>query len=149
MGPCATSVCAFEHTGISPLRSETCVGAIRPGGRAAKSSLTEFVFHKANGDRWQDLSEGLDAPVRRAKLDLTAGPVTRENLASAVRTLEGFAFKSVITSKKPEVSVDTGRMTESAQVHGMLHVPAALLPDAGVVKLADARDSKSRGVHSP
>jgi hypothetical protein len=41
------------------------------------------------------------------------------------------------------------RMTESAQVHGMLHVPAFLLTDAGVVKLADARDSKSRGVHSP
>jgi hypothetical protein len=78
----------------------------------------------------------------------SAGPVTRENLASAVRTLEGFVFKSVITSKKPTGSVDTGRMTESAQVHGMLHVPAALLPDAGVVKLADARDSKSRGVHS-
>ena len=36
---------------------------------------------------------------------------------------------------------------------GMLYTPLRILvcalPVAGVVKLADARDSKSRGVHSP
>ena len=38
---------------------------------------------------------------------------------------------------------------ESGQVHDMLGVPAAILSNAGVVKLADARDSKSRGGHPP
>src|SRR2546422_1353203 len=37
-----------------------------------------------------------------------------------------------------------GSGQRAGQVHAMLRVPAALLIDAGVVKLADARDSKSR-----
>ena|SRR5580700_9705556 len=43
----------------------------------------------------------------------------------------------------------TSRISESGQVHAKLPVPAALVSDAGVVKLADARDSKSRGGHPP
>jgi hypothetical protein len=62
-------------------------------------------------------------------------------------TLEAFVAKSVTNSRQREGSIETGRMTESAQVHGMLPVPAALLTDAGVVKLADARDSKSRDLY--
>jgi hypothetical protein len=33
--------------------------------------------------------------------------------------------------------------------HDTVGVSWPLIPNAGVVKLADARDSKSRGVHSP
>jgi hypothetical protein len=111
-----------------PLTADVCEALLLL--RAAKSPLTEFVFHKSNGDRWQDLSE-------------------RENLASAVRTLEGFVTKSVTTLRETDEVVRTGRMAESEQVHAMLQVPAALLTDAGVVKLADARDSKSRGAYTP
>jgi hypothetical protein len=75
--------------------------------------------------------------------------LSRENLAIAVRTLEAFGTKSVTSSERSQGSVDSRKTTESGQVHGILRVPAALLTDAGVVKLADARDSKSRGVHSP
>jgi integrase len=171
-----------------PLTTDACEALLSL--RAAKSPLTEFVFHKSNGERWQDLSEGLDALVRRAKLDRTSGPITlhttrhtfgswlalagiplrtiqklmghksittteryahlsRENLASAVRILEGFVTKSVTRSHHAQESVIAPRASDSGQVRAILRVPAALLSDAGVVKLADARDSKSRGVHSP
>ena len=171
-----------------PLTTDACEALLAL--RAAKSPITEFVFHKSNGGRWQDLSEGLDALVRRAKLDLTTGPVTlhttrhtfgswlalagvplrtiqklmghksittteryahlsRENLASAVRTLEGFVIKSVITQGGIEDSVTRPRTLHSGQLRAKMALPATLVAHAGVVKLADARDSKSRGVYAP
>jgi integrase len=58
-----------------PLTTDACEALLSL--RAAKAKLTEFVFHKSNGERWQDLSEGLgDELVRRAGLDRTSGPIT-------------------------------------------------------------------------
>jgi hypothetical protein len=75
--------------------------------------------------------------------------LSRENLATAVRGLEAFVTKSVTTARHLQESTIAPRASGSGQVHDILRVPAAVLSDAGVVKLADARDSKSRGVHSP
>ena len=61
-----------------PLTSETSDAILRLW--ATKHPSTEFVFHKSNGDRWQDLSEGLDALVRRAGLDLSAGQIGRAHV---------------------------------------------------------------------
>ena len=171
-----------------PLTAAACEALLTL--RPAKHPLTEFVFHKSTGDRWQDLSAGLDALVRRAGLDLAAGSITlhttrhtfglwlalagvplrtiqklmghksittteryahlsRENLATAVRTLEDSVINSVITWKEVQGSALPGQAGESGQLRAMLGVPAALLSAAGVVKLADARDSKSRGGHPP
>ena len=63
--------------------------------------------------------------------------------------LRGFVIKSVVTWKAGHVSAISPQLDEAGQAHAMLRDSTALLSDAGVVKLADARDSKSRGVYAP
>ena len=45
-------------------------------------------------------------------------------------------------------SVTRPRAGVSGQLHARMALPTAFLSAAGVVKLADARDSKSRGVYA-
>ena len=75
--------------------------------------------------------------------------LSRENLAHAVRTLEGFVTNLVTSKPDLDDSVTRPRAGVSGQLRARMALPTAFLSSAGVVKLADARDSKSRGVYPP